>query len=41
MSDQSTNRQTITSDVKEKTPKRVEAGKRLATISKQAKKLNA
>ncbi len=37
MSEQSTNRPTITSGVKEKKPKRVAAGKRLGAISKQAK----
>ena len=37
MSEQSTNGPTITSDVKEKNPKRVAAGKRLGAISKQAK----
>ncbi len=39
MSEQSTNGPTITSDVKEKTPKRVKAGKRLGAISKQAKEV--
>ncbi len=37
MSEQSTNGPTVTSDVKEKNPKRVAAGKRLGAISKQAK----
>ena len=37
MSEQSTNGPTITSGVKEKNPKRVAAGKRLGTISKQVK----
>ena len=37
MSEQSTNGPTITSDVKEKNAKRVAAGKRLGTISKQVK----
>ena len=37
MSEQSTNGPTITSDVKEKNPKRVAAGKRLGAISKQVK----
>ncbi len=37
MSEQSTNGPTITNGVKEKTPKRVAAGKGLGAISKQAK----